>query len=81
MELEHAVENWASTLMQKSFEVCHFAQIQGVPSTHLFDIGSCSETKSHQIGCRHLFEGFGQSSRICAQSSGTHSYVTSTRSV
>lgn len=47
MELEHAVESWASTLMQKSFEVCHFAQIQGVPSTHLFAIGSCSETTSY----------------------------------
>ena len=28
MELEHAVETWASTLMQKSFEVGHCAQIQ-----------------------------------------------------
>jgi hypothetical protein len=31
MELEHAVENWATTLMQRSFEVCRFVQAQYVP--------------------------------------------------
>jgi hypothetical protein len=81
MELEHAVENWASTLMQKSFEVSHFAQIEATSSTHIFAIGSCFETKGHQISCRHLLKGLGQSSRICTQSSGAHSHVTSTRSV
>ena len=30
MELEHAVENWASNLMLRSFEVCHIAQTQGI---------------------------------------------------
>lgn len=30
MELEHAVENWASSLMLRSFEVCHISQTQGI---------------------------------------------------
>lgn len=31
MELEHAVENWATTLMQKSFEVCHLNKSREFP--------------------------------------------------
>jgi exportin-5 len=64
-ELEFALENWASNLMQRSFDV-RLLPPKLILDMLIINAGPCSQATRHKIGCGYLIPCPGQPSRLCA---------------